>query len=236
MTSSWLVSKKFSKDHRHVMRDIRDLIEGVSKIGHTPALVKFIPSTYVHPQNGVEYPLYIMNEDAFSLLVMGFTGEQALKFKLDYIAQFRAMRAYIKKKSEETCTTAIVPRYTPDQEAKIQFASTLIDTDIRMSLGTIAKRITTNTGAKLTRKQLVCWLADNGYICDNPDVKECPTQWALEMGYMLIKYSTSEQRYDRTPKKKRVRGLLTPSGAMHIINLLTRSLPKSECSELVCLN
>ena len=31
----------------------------------------FYESTYIHPQNGQEYPEYLMNRDGFSLLVMG---------------------------------------------------------------------------------------------------------------------------------------------------------------------
>lgn len=50
------------------MRDIKNLLEGVSKIGHTPM---FHETTYVNEQNGQPYPMYLMNRDGFSLLVMG---------------------------------------------------------------------------------------------------------------------------------------------------------------------
>ena len=36
LTNSILVAKKFEKDHQHILRDIRALVEGVSKIGDTP--------------------------------------------------------------------------------------------------------------------------------------------------------------------------------------------------------
>lgn len=82
LTNSILVAKKFEKDHQHILRDIRNLMEGVSKIGDTPM---FEETTYIHPQNGQTYPMFIMNRDGFTLLAMGFTGEKALRFKLDYI-------------------------------------------------------------------------------------------------------------------------------------------------------
>lgn len=69
LTNSILVAKKFEKDHQHILRDIRNLVEGVSKIGDTPM---FEETTYIHPQNGQEYPMFIMNRDGFTLLAMGF--------------------------------------------------------------------------------------------------------------------------------------------------------------------
>ena len=48
----------------------------------------FFKTTYTHPQNGQTYPLYLMNRDGFSLLVMGFTGKSALEWKIKYINAF----------------------------------------------------------------------------------------------------------------------------------------------------
>lgn len=101
LTNSVLVAKKFEKDHQHVLRDIRTLVEGVSKIGDTPM---FEEATYVHPQNGQTYPMFVMNRDGFTLLAMGFTGEKALRFKLDFISAFNKMEAELK--SNKTLTPA----------------------------------------------------------------------------------------------------------------------------------
>lgn len=35
--------------------------------------------------------MFIMNRDGFTLLVMGYTGETAMRYKLSYIKQFNAM-------------------------------------------------------------------------------------------------------------------------------------------------
>lgn len=218
MTSSWLVAKKFGKDHRHVMRDIRNLIEGMSKIEHTPC--KFIESTYVHPQNGVTYPLYIMNQEAFSLLVMGFTGQTALQFKIDFINQFNTMRDYILKGSQQN-SLAI----TPEQEAKMRYADALIEADVPCSLKGVASKIMLTNGKKMTRPQLVSWLFDNGFMKKDPNILYCPTEWALDMGYIMIKVGSKQIRKDRVPKNRPDKGIITPLGAMYIINLLSHSLP-----------
>lgn len=54
----------------------------------------FKKSNYVDSMNR-KRPLYYINRDGFSLLVMGFTGEKALKWKLDYIKAFNKMENII---------------------------------------------------------------------------------------------------------------------------------------------
>ena len=51
----------------------------------------FFKSEYTHPQNHQKYPMYLMNRDGFSLLAMGFTGKEAVQWKLKYISAFNAM-------------------------------------------------------------------------------------------------------------------------------------------------
>lgn len=95
LTTSLLVAEKFGKDHNHVLRDIRLIIEGVSNLEHTPM---FDESTYTHQQNGQEYPMFVMNRDGFTLLAMGFTGNKAMKFKIEYIQAFNDMETKIRDK------------------------------------------------------------------------------------------------------------------------------------------
>lgn len=61
----------------------------------------FIKSSYTHPQNKQTYPLYLMNRDGFSLLVMGFTGKTALEWKLQYIRAFNQMEKVICEKTTQ---------------------------------------------------------------------------------------------------------------------------------------
>lgn len=85
------------------MRDIDELVEGLPKIGDTPMFHK---TTYTHPQNGQEYPMYLMNRDGFTLLAMGFTGKAALEWKLKYIDAFNRMEQEIKQKAAKPLSTA----------------------------------------------------------------------------------------------------------------------------------
>lgn len=93
VTSSLLVAKSFGKEHKHVLDSIRKLVEGCAEISADPM---FEETTYVNEQNGQTYPMYLMNRDGFTLLVMDFKGKKAMQFKLDYIKAFNKMESKIK--------------------------------------------------------------------------------------------------------------------------------------------
>lgn len=44
-------------------------------------------------------PIYYLTRDGFSILAMGFTGKEALKWKLEYIEAFNKMESILKEKS-----------------------------------------------------------------------------------------------------------------------------------------
>ena len=94
------VAEKFGKRHDRVLRAIENLLLGLPKIEETPKM--FWKSFYIEEQNGQRYPKYIMNRDGFSLLVMGFTGKDALEWKLQYIKAFNQMESFIKEKATQT--------------------------------------------------------------------------------------------------------------------------------------
>lgn len=112
VTDSRSVAEHFEKQHRHVLDAIRNLLGGMPKIGQTPM---FHETSYVNEQNGQTYPMYLMNRDGFSLLVMGFTGAKALEWKLKYINAFNEMEKAIK-----------TPRLTPNPHYRTRMISTAI--------------------------------------------------------------------------------------------------------------
>lgn len=91
VVSSRVVAERFGKRHDHVLRNIENLITqnwGAKKL--------FYHSTY--EVRGRYYKEYLMNRDGFSLVVMGFTGKEALDWKLKYIKAFNAMEAFIRER------------------------------------------------------------------------------------------------------------------------------------------
>ena len=110
VASSREVAKRFGKNHRDVLRAIEDILEGVRKIAQTPKDITaqncavtqmFFKSEYTHPQNHQKYPMYLMNRDGFSLLAMGFTGKEAVQWKLKYIEAFNQMEKQLAAQHKE---------------------------------------------------------------------------------------------------------------------------------------
>ncbi len=85
-TDSLTVAQVFDKSHDKVLRDIREL--GCSEEFR---LANFGESSYTNSQ-GRQMPRYIMTEQGFTLLVMGYTGQRAMEFKEKYITEFHRMR------------------------------------------------------------------------------------------------------------------------------------------------
>lgn len=89
------VAEKFGKEHRNVLQNIDNLIAENSAVKEM-----FFLSNY-KADNGQTYRKFFMNRDGFALLVMGFTGKDALEWKLKYIKAFNQMEAFIKEKSTQ---------------------------------------------------------------------------------------------------------------------------------------
>lgn len=87
VTTSLQVAEVFVKNHRDVLKAIDELKEGVAQ----NFADLFFESTYEHPQNKQNYRMFFMNRDGFTLLAMGFTGKEAIQFKLKYIEAFNKM-------------------------------------------------------------------------------------------------------------------------------------------------
>lgn len=84
------VAETFKKEHFHVLRNIEKLA-----CSEEFRESNFGLSSYRSAQNK-SLPMYCMTRDGFTLLVMGYTGELAMKFKEGYIRQFNAMEAELR--------------------------------------------------------------------------------------------------------------------------------------------
>jgi len=92
--SSRLVAEDFEKRHSDVLEKLNNLIEEIQPTENSARY--FIPNEY-KDQKGEMRKEYLLTRDGFSLLVMGFTGERALQWKLKYIEAFNQMENTIKK-------------------------------------------------------------------------------------------------------------------------------------------
>ena len=101
ITTSLLVAETFEKEHRNVLKSIRKLMSATN----VAVAQMFDETTYVNEQ-GKEQPMFVMNRDGFTLLAMGFSGEKALKFKVDYINAFNKMETELKSQQTKQLSAA----------------------------------------------------------------------------------------------------------------------------------
>lgn len=120
VTTSLKVAEIFEKEHRDVMKSIRNLTAqnfAVKKM--------FVEESYLNSRNQ-QQPMFYMNRDGFTLLAMGFTGSKAMEFKLKYIDAFNQMEKQIKEKTQFRLPTNLNEMSTmfysvmKDQDKKIE--------------------------------------------------------------------------------------------------------------------
>ncbi|WP_163579063.1 Rha family transcriptional regulator [Gracilibacillus saliphilus] len=97
VTSSRNVARDFNRKHKDVLDAIDRIIEGVAENSAN----LFHQTFYTHEQNKQQYREYLMNRDGFTLLVMGFTGRKAMRFKMDYMNAFNEMEKQLKEPQTE---------------------------------------------------------------------------------------------------------------------------------------
>ena len=92
VTSSRQVAKFFGKLHKNVLQTIENI-----KAENSAVTTWFYKTSY-SAGTGKQYPEYYMNRDGFSLLVMGFTGQKAIEWKIKYIQAFNQMEEALRQK------------------------------------------------------------------------------------------------------------------------------------------
>lgn len=86
------MAKHFGKEHRHVLRDIQEILESSPEKDRSNFGLISFPDTY-----GRQQPAYELTRAGFSILIMGFTGKEALARKWKYIVAFDGIEERNKK-------------------------------------------------------------------------------------------------------------------------------------------
>jgi len=86
------LAQHFGLKHKNVLRDIRDLMgklpESFCRLNFEPADIEVL----VPASGGLRKdPAYLLTRDAFTLLVMGWSSQRAMEWKLRYIEAFNAL-------------------------------------------------------------------------------------------------------------------------------------------------
>ena len=97
-----ILAEHFNRSHKNVLRDIAKLR---AKCPESFYGLNFEPVEYVDSK-GEKRPAYLLTRDAFSLLVMGFTGSAAIRWKLRYIEAFNSLEAAVLENRAELAREA----------------------------------------------------------------------------------------------------------------------------------
>ena len=226
VASSRQIAESFGKEHKHVLRDIENLIGGESKIGLSSM---FFKSEYISAQNK-KLPEYLMNRDGFSLLVMGFTGKEALEWKLKYIQAFNEMEKQLAQRPQlsrsELMAQALIAaheelehkdRQIAELTPKGIFADAVSASKKSILVGELAKMLCQN-GVQIGQNRLFSWMRERGYLINDPKRSDynMPTQRAVEQGLFEIKettvvHSDGHTSINKTPK-------VTGKGQIYFVN------------------
>lgn len=219
VTSSLQVSETFSKEHRNVLRDVKNLTAQNSAVKKY-----FFEDTYINSR-GQEYPIIYMNRDGFTLLAMGFTGKQALAFKLKYIDAFNQMEQQIEQTGGYQVPTNMAEalRLAADQAEQIEvlkpkalFADAVATSHTAILVGDLAKVLRGN-GVDIGANRLFKWMREKDYLISGKRTdRNMPTQKSMELGLFKVKetvinHSDGHTSISKTPK-------VTGKGQTYFIN------------------
>jgi anti-repressor protein len=207
VVSSRDIAKAFGKEHRRVLQDIREL-----KCSDDYRLHNFVltSQSVAMPKGGTrEDKFYLVTRDGFVLLVMGYTGETAMRFKEAYIREFNRMEKTLGENPPvavpRTLKDALLlaARLEGEREAleaknremapKAEFYDAVAACSNAMDLGRAAKIL---NFIGMGRNNLLAFLRDTGILM--PD--NVPYQEYIDRGYFRL----TERRYE------------TPDGETHV--------------------
>lgn len=230
VTDSVKVARVFEKQHKNVMKSIRNILGSAQNLANQKW---FAETTYTDAQ-GKRQPMFLMNRDGFSLLTMSLTGEKAMAFKVAFIEQFNRMEQAIKElapaapaipqtfaqalrlAAEQAETIEAQQKQLEAQAPKVAFATAIINSPSSCGIDELAKLLKQN-GVDMGEIRLFQWLRDKGYLCNMGTARNQPTQKALDMGLFELKPQTwTNPKTDEVMTTTRT--MVTGKGKEYFIN------------------
>jgi Rha family phage regulatory protein len=164
-TDSRDVAEFFGKNHKDVLRAIRDLSCTADFRGRNFAPFK------INDLSGESTSHVLMTKNGFTFLAMGFTGEKAARFKEAYINQFDAMEAELRQRPapqtrEQQIAQALLLANETMQEQAHQIAVLVPKAEALDRISTADGSLNITEAAKALQvrpKDLFTFLSTNGW-------------------------------------------------------------------------
>ena len=197
-TTSIQVAQFFGKRHDNVLRAIRVLIREMASddrlLNFEETCVETKIDGAMNTQGATRKdPAYRMDREGFMLLAMGFTGKEALRWKLAFIAAFNRMEAELQK-----------PAYDP---ARIQLAHSLAAQAAAQVTQTVFDAIASGRDSDWRRARYML-----GFAYDNSGQPSLPHVQTLADGQMVASMAELTQHiinHDVAPSDAQLAALAT---------------------------
>jgi len=161
VTDSRKVAEVFEKEHKSVLRSINEILAAQN------CAAKFFYET-TYENRGKQYPMYLMNRDGFSLLVMGFTGAKAMQWKIRYIEAFNEMERQLKEQPKSQIDILVESAKALQRQERELARLRMDNEEIRKEQKIQSSRLDTLNGVcpeGTKRQKLVAMM--NAYIAKN---------------------------------------------------------------------
>ena len=228
VTTSFIVSEVFEKEHKNILRDIENLhcSKGFHQLNFELLfIIRELP-------NGgrKDDPYYEITRDGFSFLVMGYTGEKAGEFKEKFLNAFNKLEALLRD-DDYTIARAhrilsakvkLLKEKTLQLEAKIEeqqpmadaFAITMDSTSL-FPMGDVAKIL--YPILHLGRNELFAALRNKKILMSN----NTPYQNHIDAVHFVVKEFTITTKSGNKMLKKQT--FVPQQGIVYILKTLTKN-------------
>ncbi|RFA37066.1 hypothetical protein CAI16_03060 [Virgibacillus dokdonensis] len=93
LTDTLTVAEVFAKPHDKVVRDVKVQIIKLHEAGEQKwSAANFGETQYQHSQNKQWYTKFDLSEDAFAIIAMSYITLEAMKMKVKFLSEFKAMK------------------------------------------------------------------------------------------------------------------------------------------------
>lgn len=240
VTTSLLVAQKFEKNHKDVLKAIRNL--DCSDEFHKR---NFAPMFYISELgNGAtrKDPYTVMTRDGFVFLAMGFTGEKAAKFKEEYIDAFNKMEQMIKSQkmdfSDPDTVLMLAQNWRDERMKRIDAENKIVKLQPKADfvdkvIETVQDKVDIGQAAKLLRlpygrNTLFKELRDRGIFFKN---RNEPKQEYIDRQYFEMKEKPIER--DNHPAFIVTKILVTQKGLVWLDKLLCGNRSDGKIAKIV---
>ena len=191
VVDSRVVADMVDKEHKNLLRDIRNYESQILTNSNLSSLNFFIKSSYKDTK-GEERESYLLTRKGCEFVANKMTGKKGTIFTATYIDKFHEMEQQLVSPFKIPTTMKEVLQIAIEQEEKIEqdrphveFSKAIIGSPTSIMVRDMAKILKQN-GVNIGQNKFYEYLRNNDYVQSNKASLNLPTQKSMELGIMEI--------------------------------------------------